>query len=242
MPVPTRSQPEPERTRGADETRDRELAEFLLRLAHDLRSPLRAIRANAEWIRKDTAATETPGLPPRVDFILSGAQTLEELAEGLASFALALRLETGSFLPAQLDVLLRLALARIRDHLNENSAEVVYDALPQVLGNPDRLEQVFEILLLNALRHRGQEPPRIQISAERLADYWRIAVRDNGPGIEAAFLERIFQPFERLRGKESRGPGLGLAISREIVQRHGGTMWAESEAGGSTFFFTLPAC
>jgi signal transduction histidine kinase len=243
MPVPKRPQFEAQPSRGEGENWDRELGEFLLRLSHDLRSPLRAIRTNTELIRNDLAGPENAPFLARVNFVLAGAQSLEELADGLSGYALALRIETASFQPMQTDVLVRLALARVRDLLRETGAEVVYGALPRVFGDPDRLAQVFEILLLNALRHRGQEAPRIHVSAERQGDQWRIAVRDNGPGIEAAFLERVFRPFERLRGKDSRGPGLGLAISREIVRRHGGTMWAESEGGaGSTFFFTLPAC
>ena len=241
MPVPESWVSKSEDNRSETENSDRELSEFLLRLAHDLRSPLRAVRANAESIRKEL---RTPGdgvLDPRIGFILGGAQSLDLLADGLSSYALALRIDPAAFQPVQLDVLLRLALARLRDELRDSGGEVTYDAMPRVLGNPDRLVQLFDNLVLNALRHRGPAAPRIQISAERQAADWRIAVRDNGPGIEAAFLERIFAPFERLCGKELPGPGLGLTVSRAIVRRHGGAIWADSELGaGSTFSFTLP--
>ena len=218
--------------------RDRELSEFLLRVSHDMRSPMRAIRAHAELIRRDSAASDDP----RLGFIIGGIQNVELLADGLSSYALALRIEAASFQPAQMDVLTRLAMAKIRKEIQENQAQIAVDPLPTVAGNPDRLAQLMENLLLNALRHRGPDAPRIQVSAERNGNDWRFGVRDNGPGIDAAYLERIFKPFERLRGKELPGPGLGLAIAREIARKHGGTMWAESQAGaGSTFFFTLPA-
>ena len=109
-------------------------------------------------------------------------------------------------------------------------------------GNPDRLADLFRNLLQNALRHRGEAPPRIRVSAERRSNEWLLAVKDNGPGIEAEYLESVFQPFVRLHGRQREGPGLGLAICRAIVERHGGSIWAESGAGtGCTFRFTLPA-
>ncbi len=119
--------------------------------------------------------------------------------------------------------------------------------LPRVFGNPDRLAQVFENLLRNAVRHRGESAPHIHVQAEKQAaadgqEEWLFAIRDNGPGIEAAYLERIFKPFERLSAEKPEAPGMGLAICRAIVERHGGKLWVESTPGsGSTFFFTLAA-
>ena len=137
--------------------------------------------------------------------------------------------------------MLRTVLARLDKELRSNDAKVSYDKLPRVSGDPDRLMQVFENLLRNALHHRGEAPPRIHITAEKQAEGWLFAVRDNGPGVEADYLESIFRPFERLHGRQRPGPGLGLAVCRAIVERHGGRIWAESQAGaGSTFFFTLP--
>jgi signal transduction histidine kinase len=241
MPVSQEPGAQPQYSRDESDRRDRELSEFLLRLTHDLRSPMRAIRAHAELIARD-ATTPEGGPDPRAGFIVSGAQALELLANGLSTYALALRIDESSFQSAQMDVLLRFVLAKIRKELQEARAEVVYDELPRVLGNPDQLSQLFEMLLLNAVRHRGTEAPRIQVSATGQGADWLFSVRDNGPGIEAAHLERIFKPFERLRGKESPGPGLGLAIAREIVRKHGGRIWAESEPGkGVNVLFTLPA-
>ncbi|HLK47036.1 MAG TPA: ATP-binding protein [Bryobacteraceae bacterium] len=218
--------------------RDRELSDFLFRLAHDIRSPLRAIRAHAELIVKEQRASADP----RLGFIVSGAQNIELLANGLSSYAAALRIEQATFQPVQTSVLLRLALAKLRAEIQKCSAEITYDPLPAVAGNPDQLARLFENLVENALRHGKAEAARLQVSAVRQQEEWIFSIRDNGIGIEPAYLERIFQPFERLRGKESAGPGLGLTIAREIVRKHGGRIWAESLAGaGSTFFFTLRA-
>jgi len=136
--------------------------------------------------------------------------------------------------------MLRTALARLDKEIQECGAEVTCSELPQVSGKPDRLVQVFEILLQNALRHSGRNSPRIHVTAAQRADEWVFAVRDDGCGIDADYLERIFKPFERLN-TERDGVGMGLAICRATVERHGGRIWAESTLGtGSTFFFTLP--
>jgi len=141
-----------------------------------------------------------------------------------------------------MDVLLRLVLTKLDKDLRDCGAEVAYSELPIVRGNPDRLMQLFESLLRNALVHRGQAAPRIHISAGKQAEGWLFGVQDNGPGVEREFLESIFTPFERLHGNERAGAGLGLAICRAIVERHEGRIWAESEPeNGATFWFTLPA-
>ena len=230
-----------ERCRGGPLNSDHELSEFLLRACHDLRTPLRAIRTHAELLAKNSAAPEGV-LEPHLGFIAGGARRIELWADGLANYAIALRIEDSSFRSIPSGLLLRTALAKLGNELKENEAEVIYSDLPRVHGDPDRLSQVFENLLTNAVRHRGTAAPRIHVVAEQESAYWRFAVRDNGPGVEAAYLERIFRPFERLHPEGSAAPGLGLTISREIVERHGGRMWAESEIGaGSTFLFTLPA-
>jgi len=131
-------------------------------------------------------------------------------------------------------------LARLTAEIRERDAVVTHDELPRVWGDSDRLVQVLENLLSNAIRHQGESAPRIHISAGTFEAGWRISVRDNGPGIEPAYVEKIFRPLERLHGQA--GAGMGLAICREIVQRHGGRIWVDSEPGhGATFTFTLGA-
>jgi signal transduction histidine kinase len=233
---------------GADEGQrsertmsDPDLSEFLLRACHELRSSLRAIRAHAELVQKGVHADKLSGLDRNFSFIADGARRIELLTDGLSGYSIALQIEVASFQPARMDVMFRTALARIDRELQDLGAEVTCGELPQVSGKPDRLVQVFEILLDNALQHCGQSPPRIHVTAEQQAGEWLFAVRDNGPGIDAAYLERIFKPFERLKATEREGAGLGLAICLAIVERHGGRLWVESTPGtGSTFVFTLP--
>ena len=220
---------------------DPDLSRFLLRACHDLRSSLRAIRAHTELLQRETPA-EVSAIDQHLGFILDGSRRIESLTDGLAGYALALQIDQSSFRPTRMELAVRTALAKLDKELRHDGAEVTTGALPVVSGNLDRLVQVFEILLRNSLRHRGEQHPRIHISAEKLDSEWLFSVRDNGPGIEADYLERVFQPFERLQAGHTEGAGMGLTICRAIVERHAGRMRVESEPGaGCVFLFTLPA-
>ncbi|HEY3826439.1 MAG TPA: ATP-binding protein [Bryobacteraceae bacterium] len=218
---------------------DQDLSEFLLRACHDLRSPLRSIRAHAESIRKTPNRAD---LDQRLDFIIDGAQKIDLLTEGLTRYSIALQTDPALFQVTKTEVILRTALAKLEAEVREHNAEVTRDELPSVSCNPDRLVQVFENLLQNALRHGGRSSPRIHVNASKQNREWLFAIRDNGHGIDATYLERVFKPFEGLQTRERAGAGLGLPISRVIVERHGGRLWAESTPEtGATFLFTLPA-
>jgi len=127
--------------------------------------------------------------------------------------------------------------------IEETGAEVNVHPLPVVLSDPSQLHQVFLNLIGNAIKYRRAEPPTIEISAERRGDDWVFSVRDNGIGIEPRHHDRVFEIFQRLHtSAEYEGTGIGLAVVRRIVERHGGRVWVESTPGvGSTFFFSLPA-
>jgi signal transduction histidine kinase len=216
--------------------------EFLLRVCHDLRTPLRAVRANAELLLKTPEKRDSPDYERILGFITGGAEKMDSLVDGLSSYSLALHVEARAFQPTRTDVLLRAALAKLARELGSSGAEVAYDDLPGIKGDPDRLMNLFENLVRNAVQHRGPEAPKIHISAQPREGAWLFAVRDNGPGVDSEDLERMFQPFERLSRNGTSGAGLGLAICREIVVRHNGRIWAESTAGsGCAVFFTLPA-
>jgi len=228
--------------RSESRVADRATSEFLLRVCHDLRTSLRSIRAHAELLLRSQEAPQVSDLSERLGFIVDGVQRIDSLAEGLASYSIALQTGKESFQPTPMDVMLRTVLARLDKEIRSNDAKVSYTKLPRVSGDPDRLMEVLENLVRNAIEHRGEAPPSIHITAEKQAEGWLFSVRDNGPGVERAYLESIFNPFERLHGRQRPGPGLGLAICRAIVERHGGQIWAEAQSGsGATFFFTLPA-
>ena len=115
------------------------------------------------------------------------------------------------------------------------------DPLPTVVAKEVMLTQLFQNLIGNSIKYRGKAAPTIHISAERTAEGWLFSVRDNGIGIDPADSELVFGMFKRLHGKEIPGTGIGLALCRKVVERHGGRIWVESEAGlGATFKFTIP--
>lgn len=223
-------------------TGELDVSEFLLHACHDLRSALRAIRTHADLLARDRNVELPAGVEERLGFVVDGVRKIDRLTGGIASYAIALQIQPGSFQPAPMEVLLRTALANLDEELRANNAHVNYGKLPRVSGDPDRLMEVFENLLRNALRYRGDNPPVVQITAARRGEEWIFTVRDNGVGVNPADLERIFQPFARLPGQGPTDAGLGLAICRVIVEKHGGRIWAESQAGdGAAFWFTLPA-
>jgi light-regulated signal transduction histidine kinase (bacteriophytochrome) len=134
------------------------------------------------------------------------------------------------------------AIENLHAEMEESQALVTKDPLPAVLGEETLLTQLFQNLLGNAIKFRGPEAPRVHVSAERRGTQWLFSVRDNGIGIPREDVERVFMIFQRLHGKaEYPGTGIGLAICKRIVERHGGQIYVESEIGkGATFYFTLP--
>ncbi len=125
----------------------------------------------------------------------------------------------------------------------ECEAVITHDPLPTIQGDATRLGQVLQNLIGNALKFRGDTPPRIHVSVVKEEDHWRFAVRDNGIGIDPQHTGKLFQVFQRAHGTEYRGTGIGLAICKKIVEQHGGRIWVESKPGeGSIFHFTVSRC
>jgi light-regulated signal transduction histidine kinase (bacteriophytochrome) len=150
--------------------------------------------------------------------------------------------QTQAFAPTDSAAILERAIANLQMAIAESGATITHDSLPEVMVDASQFVQLFQNLIGNAIKFRSEQPPQIHISAEHIEDAWRFSVRDNGIGIEPEYTERIFIIFQRLhRRADYPGTGIGLAICRKIVERHGGRLWIESEPGqGSIFYFTLP--
>jgi light-regulated signal transduction histidine kinase (bacteriophytochrome) len=230
MPVPQPATPAAPRT-------DAELSEFLMRACHDLRGPLRTVRVYSELLAKNRTVRGEDESDRSLNFMANGATSASAVVDGITDYALALAIDASRFQPAPLDVILRSAMAKLALPLRESSAEVIYGELPTVMGDADRLMQLFEYLLDQALRRRGANRPRIEFSAARQDGGWLFTVSDNGAPLPDP-LERSFTPFARLHGNQRPGPG--LTTCRAIVERHGGRMWAEASTEGCVFLLTLP--
>ena len=144
--------------------------------------------------------------------------------------------------PVAIDVPLKKAITNLRAAIEEASAAVTWDPLPTESVDEVQLAQLFQNLIGNALKFRGAGVPRVHVSAVEKFDHWQVTVADNGLGIEPQYFERIFMLFQRLHDKgEYPGTGIGLAICKKVVERHGGRIWVESGPDqGSAFHFTLP--
>jgi light-regulated signal transduction histidine kinase (bacteriophytochrome) len=145
------------------------------------------------------------------------------------------------FKPIDAEKILGDALVNIKMAVDESRAVITHDPMPTVTVDADQILRVFQNLITNAIKFRGKEPPRIHISAAKKDDAWIFSVKDNGIGIDEEYRDRLFILFRRLHGKEYPGTGIGLAVCKRIVERHGGKIWVDSKTGaGSTFYFTIP--
>lgn len=176
-----------------------------------------------------------------MDFIVDGSARMKRLIEDLLAYS---RVGThGKELkPIDCETVLEKALVNLRGTIEDTGAVVTHDPLPTADADNSQLVQLFQNLIGNAIKFRGAAPPAVHVSAEERADVWVFIVRDNGIGIEPQYFERIFMVFQRLHGKaEYPGTGIGLAICKKVVDRHGGRIWVESQPGqGSKFCFALP--
>ncbi|MFC7141729.1 PAS domain S-box protein [Halosimplex aquaticum] len=229
-----------EQQRKLKESNDR-LEQFAYAASHDLQEPLRMVTSYLQLIEQRYTDDLDDDAVEFIEFAVDGAERMREMIDGLLQYS---RVDTQGkeFEPVDLNAVLDEVESDLQLRIEETDARIQSDDLPRVSGDRGQLRQVFQNLLKNAIEYSGTEPPRIEITTERDGRMWRIAVTDNGIGFDPDETQRIFRVFQRLHGREEHsGTGIGLALCRRIVERHGGEIWAESEPGeGSTFYFTLP--
>ena len=218
----------------------RDLDEVVSAVAHDLRSPLFAISGFSQMLLEEYRDRLEPNAREYLTHIQDAVTRMGRLVENLLIYSRVGRSQE-PFQAVRLDDVLSEVQKNLDHAIRENQAEVGGGGLPCVRGSRTQLVQLFQNLVGNAIKFRRDVSPVVTLCAQPEAEMWRVSVADNGIGIEARHFEKLFQ-FQRVRGgTEGSGTGIGLAISRKIVQRHGGRIWVESEAGrGTTFFLTLP--
>jgi light-regulated signal transduction histidine kinase (bacteriophytochrome) len=218
-----------------------DLNQFAYAVSHDLREPLRNIANYAELLVRrfpDDAAGDAERFK---GFIVQGVARMEALLNDLLTYSLVGGPQDQPAKLLDCNVILAKALQNLHTAVAENLAVITHDPLPHVLAHESHLSQLFQNLLSNGIKYRGDAPPRIHIRVQRQDGFWRFSVADNGIGIEPQYFKKIFGIFKRLHGKAVPGTGIGLAICTRVVERYGGAIWVESQPGqGSTFFFTLP--
>ena len=221
---------------------NQELEQFAYIASHDLQEPLRMVSSYVQLLQQRYADKLDDEANEFIEYAVDGAARMQRLINDLLAFS---RVGTRGKDPGPVDsqTVFQRILRTIDSRLREAEAQVEVAALPVVLADEGQLEQVFTNLISNAIKYRGQQPPRIRVEARRDGAEWIFQIADNGIGIDPQYFDRIFIIFQRLHTRQAyEGTGIGLAMCKKIVERHGGRIWLESEPGkGSTFYFTLLA-
>lgn len=218
-----------------------ELEQFAYVASHDLQEPLRAMAGMVQLLSKNYQGQLDAQADVYIRHAVEAASRMQALINDLLAYSRVDR-RGKSLDPIQSSDCLQVALHNLDIAIRESGATITVGQLPIVHADATQLVQLFQNLIGNAIKFRGEQLPQIHINVTQLPDDWRFSVCDNGIGIEPEYFERIFLIFQRLHSRrEYAGTGIGLALCKKIVERHGGIIWVESQPGlGSTFHFTLP--
>ncbi len=219
-----------------------ELEEFARIASHDLSAPITSTRWLVELLTSRHAQQLNADGQNCLRQISLGLERMTDLVEAILAHATVGKNPIGTIEPVNADEAFDIAAGNLQKDLNFSGAQLSRDPLPKLFIEAQPLAQLFQNLLSNAIKYRRKDVPlRIHVSAVRYEQFWMLRMKDNGIGIEPQWLERIFQPLQRLSRPDIAGSGIGLATCKKIVDRAGGRIWAESEPGvGSTFCFTVP--
>jgi len=218
-----------------------ELQQFAYIASHDLQEPLRMVTSYLQILERRYQGRLDPDADDFIQFAVDGALRMRTLINDLLTYSrVGTRGQAFELTSCRLAV--DNAIANLQLAIEESGAVVTYGDLPQLRADPTQLTQLFQNLISNAVKFRSEAPCRVTIEASQKADAWLFAVQDNGVGLDPQYAERIFVIFQRLNNRlDYPGTGIGLAVCKKIVERHGGNIWVQSEPGqGATFYFTLP--
>ncbi len=218
-----------------------EFEQFASVIAHDLQEPLRMVTSYTKLLAERYRGQLDQAADEYIHYAVDGCANMRKLLDDLVVYARSGRRRK----PLELvdaNAIVQRALDVLRPTIEQQHASVTVETLPHVWADANQLVDVFQHLVGNALKYRSTAPPQVHVSSRQGEEVWVFSVTDNGLGLDMEEAERIFEVFQRLHPRDSYpGTGVGLAICRRIVARHGGTIWVVSTPGqGTTFFFTLP--
>lgn len=221
-------------------TSNEELEKFAYVASHDLQEPLRMVRSFLDLLEKRLAGKLDESSQQYIHFATDGAERMKMLIRDLLQYS-RVGTEKEKFSEVDCDEIIESVKTTFRFTLEKKNASLIIHRLPAIYGVKSHIEQLFQNLISNALTYQDARDPQIEVGCTEKKDYWEFYVKDNGIGIDPKFLNKIFVVFQRLHGRnEYAGTGIGLAICKKIVEKHGGRIWVNSEPGqGSTFFFTI---
>jgi light-regulated signal transduction histidine kinase (bacteriophytochrome) len=209
--------------------------------SHDLKEPLRMVASYTQLLARRYKGKLDSDADEFIRYAVDGANRMQWLINDLLAYS---RVTSQDQVLEEVDCtkVLEEVLSNLQLSIGESRAVVTHDPLPTVMADGGQLGQLFQNLIANAITFHGEEPPAVHVSAERKPNEWLFSVRDNGVGLDPQYAERIFVIFQRLHDREEYpGTGIGLAICKKVVERHGGRIWVVSQVGqGATFHFTLP--
>lgn len=217
-----------------------DLQQFAYVASHDLQEPLRTVACFTELLAKKYSGRLDADAREYIGYITGGARRMAALVDGILLYSRVAQAD-GARVRVDSHRALASALANLSGAIQESEAVITHDPLPEARMHEAQLTLVFQNLLANAIKYRGQEPSRIHVSAAQNGDGWIFSVRDNGIGIQPQYRDQVFGLFKRLHGPDVAGAGIGLAVCKKIVERYGGRIWLEGEPGaGTTAYFTVP--
>ncbi len=217
-----------------------ELLQFAYVASHDLQEPLRMVTAYLSLLEKKYGHQLDGKAKQYMDFAIEGGSRAKDLVQDLLEFS---RVDTQgkAFQRTNMEGVLDTVVGNLSVQVKEENANISHEPLPSIMADEGQMVQVLQNLLSNALKFHGAEVPKVHISCKDKGDRWLFSVEDNGIGIDPKYHDKVFVLFQRLHTREEyEGTGIGLAISKKIVERHGGRIWFESQPGrGTTFYFTI---
>lgn len=218
-----------------------DLQQFAYVASHDLQEPLRMVASYVQLLARRYRGKLDADADEFIAYAVDGAKRMQHLINDLLAYS-RVTSQGHVFEPVDCNGVLAEVLTNVRAAVEESRAVVTHDPLPTVMADERQLWQLFQNLIANAIKFHGAEPPNVHLSAEQRSSEWLFSVRDHGIGMDPQYAERIFVIFQRLHDREQYpGTGIGLAICKKIVERHGGKIWVVSQTGqGATFHFTLP--